>query len=62
LTFADEKPMDVAPHPDMVCRLSHGPPFPETVMSWNFVARTSEEITQARTDWQAHRRFGDVKA
>ncbi len=40
-----------------------GPPFPETVlMWWNFVARTPEEIAQARTDWEEHRRFGDVTA
>jgi redox-sensitive bicupin YhaK (pirin superfamily) len=40
-----------------------GPPFPETIlMWWNFVARTPEEIAQARSDWEAHRRFGEVKA
>jgi quercetin 2,3-dioxygenase len=40
-----------------------GPPFPETIlMWWNFVARTPEEIAQAREDWEAHRRFGDVTA
>jgi hypothetical protein len=40
-----------------------GPPFPETIlMWWNFVARTPEEIRQARDDWQAHLRFGDVPA
>lgn len=40
-----------------------GPPFGETVlMWWNFVARTPEEIAQARADWEAHRRFGDVRA
>jgi redox-sensitive bicupin YhaK (pirin superfamily) len=40
-----------------------GPPFPETVlMWWNFVARTPEEIAQARSDWEAHRRFGEVTA
>ncbi len=38
-----------------------GPPFPEEIlMWWNFVARTPEEIRQAREDWEAHRRFGDV--
>ena len=41
-----------------------GPPFPETIlMWWNFVARTPEEIAQARADWEplpndASRRFG----
>jgi redox-sensitive bicupin YhaK (pirin superfamily) len=40
-----------------------GPPFPETIlMWWNFVARTPEEITQARTDWESRRRFGEVTA
>jgi redox-sensitive bicupin YhaK (pirin superfamily) len=38
-----------------------GPPFPETIlMWWNFVARTPQEIADARADWEAHRRFGDV--
>ena len=38
-----------------------GPPFPETIlMWWNFVARTPREIADARTDWEEHRRFGDV--
>lgn len=40
-----------------------GAPFGETVlMWWNFVARTAEEIREAREDWQARRRFGDVEA
>ncbi len=40
-----------------------GAPFPETIlMWWNFVARTPEEIADARADWEAHRRFGDVRA
>ena len=40
-----------------------GPPFPETIlMWWNFVARTPDEIERARTDWEEHRRFGDVPA
>lgn len=40
-----------------------GLPFEETIlMWWNFVARTPEEIRQARDDWEAHRRFGDVPA
>jgi redox-sensitive bicupin YhaK (pirin superfamily) len=38
-----------------------GTPFTEDLlMWWNFVARTHEEIVQARTDWQAGRRFGVV--
>jgi redox-sensitive bicupin YhaK (pirin superfamily) len=40
-----------------------GPPFPETIlMWWNFVARTEEEIAQARADWEAGQRFGNVTA
>jgi redox-sensitive bicupin YhaK (pirin superfamily) len=40
-----------------------GPPFPETIlMWWNFVARTPEEIAEARADWEERRRFGDVAA
>lgn len=39
-----------------------GLPFPEKIlMWWNFVARTHEEIRQASDDWEAHRRFGEVK-
>ena len=47
------------------CRvlLLGGPPFPERIlMWWNFVARTPEEIADARSDWQSHQRFGEVKA
>ena len=47
------------------CRilLIGGLPFSETIlMWWNFVARTPEEIEQARSDWQSHQRFGEVKA
>jgi len=40
-----------------------GPPFSETIlMWWNFVARTPEEVAQARADWQAGNRFGAVRA
>lgn len=40
-----------------------GPPFPEPIlMWWNFVARTPDEIREARSDWEAHRRFGEVPA
>ncbi len=44
-------------------RLTHlgGPPFGETIlMWWNFVARTAEKIAEAREDWMAGRRFGEV--
>ena len=38
-----------------------GVPFAEPIlMWWNFVARTPDEIRDARADWEAHRRFGDV--
>jgi redox-sensitive bicupin YhaK (pirin superfamily) len=38
-----------------------GPPFAETIlMWWNFVARTPQEIADARADWEERRRFGDV--
>jgi redox-sensitive bicupin YhaK (pirin superfamily) len=40
-----------------------GAPFGEAIMIWwNFVARTAEEISEARDDWQAGRRFGEVSA
>ena len=40
-----------------------GLPFHETIlMWWNFVARTSQEIAEARSDWQSHQRFGEVTA
>lgn len=39
-----------------------GAPFGEAVlMWWNFVARSSREIEAARDDWEAGRRFGDVR-
>jgi hypothetical protein len=31
-------------------------------MWWNFVARTRQEIEEAREDWEQRRRFGEVKA
>lgn len=38
-----------------------GVPFPETIlMWWNFVARTPDEIREARDAWEANERFGDV--
>jgi redox-sensitive bicupin YhaK (pirin superfamily) len=40
-----------------------GAPFGESVlMWWNFVARRSDEIVAARDDWEAGRRFGEVRA
>ncbi|MFJ4623326.1 pirin family protein [Streptomyces sp. NPDC088812] len=42
-----------------------GPPFEEEiVMWWNFIARSTEEIAQARQDWMAELggpRFGEVQ-
>ncbi len=39
-----------------------GVPFPEKIlMWWNFVARTPDEIRQARSDWEAERFFGEVE-
>lgn len=38
-----------------------GEPFDEKIiMWWNFIGRTSEEIVQARSDWNAGQRFGTV--
>jgi hypothetical protein len=40
-----------------------GAPFGESVlMWWNFVARTNDELAAARDDWEAGRRFGEVRA
>jgi len=40
-----------------------GAPFEEPIlMWWNFVARTTDEIVAARDDWEAGRRFGEVRA
>jgi len=39
-----------------------GEPFGEEVLLWwNFVARTRVEIEAARSDWEAGRRFGEVR-
>jgi redox-sensitive bicupin YhaK (pirin superfamily) len=40
-----------------------GAPFGESIlMWWNFVARTTDEVAAARDDWEAGRRFGEVRA
>jgi redox-sensitive bicupin YhaK (pirin superfamily) len=40
-----------------------GKPFSESIlMWWNFVARSPEEIIQARTNWELGEGFGEVKA
>lgn len=47
---------------DSALMLLGGEPFEEKlVMWWNFVGRSSEEIAQARTDWEAGRGFGTVE-
>jgi hypothetical protein len=39
-----------------------GEPFEEEVLLWwNFVGRTREEMEQATSDWNAGKRFGEVK-
>ncbi|MGW4361345.1 pirin family protein [Streptomyces californicus] len=39
-----------------------GEPFEEElVMFWNFIARSGEEIAQARKDWEEGSRFGEVR-
>jgi redox-sensitive bicupin YhaK (pirin superfamily) len=39
-----------------------GAPLGESLlMWWNFVARTTDEIVAAREDWEAGRRFGEVR-
>jgi quercetin 2,3-dioxygenase len=39
-----------------------GAPFPEKIlMWWNFVARTPQEIADARRDWEERQRFGEVR-
>ncbi len=56
----DELPLRAAGEARLL--LIGGAPFGETVlMWWNFVARTTEELAAAREDWQARRRFGEVR-
>ncbi|MFE2108885.1 pirin-like C-terminal cupin domain-containing protein, partial [Kitasatospora sp. NPDC059463] len=46
---------------DATFLLLGGEPFPEKlVMWWNFIARTGDEILQARADWETGTRFGQV--
>ncbi|MBW6467253.1 MAG: pirin family protein [Brevefilum sp.] len=53
--------LDITSHTGCKLLLIGGVPFPEKIlMWWNFVARTPEEIRQARDDWEAQRRFGAV--
>ncbi|MDX1431263.1 MAG: pirin-like C-terminal cupin domain-containing protein, partial [Gammaproteobacteria bacterium] len=40
-----------------------GAPFGEEILLWwNFVARTPEEIAEAREQWQQRKHFGEVTA
>ena len=56
----DELPLRAAGRARLL--LVGGAPFGETVlMWWNFVGRTTDELLAAREDWQARRRFGDVR-
>ena len=56
----DELPLRAAGRARLL--LIGGAPFPETIlMWWNFVGRTTDELVAAREDWQARRRFGDVR-
>ncbi|GAA1237368.1 pirin family protein [Kitasatospora nipponensis] len=48
-------------HTDASLLLLGGEPFEERiVMWWNFIARTDEDIRQAREDWMSGTRFGEV--
>jgi redox-sensitive bicupin YhaK (pirin superfamily) len=59
----DRGDLDVGSRGGARVLLIGGPPFPETIlMWWNFVARTPEELAQARADWESRQRFGDVPA
>jgi quercetin 2,3-dioxygenase len=61
-TGRDELCLRVEPGRRPRALLLGGAPLGESVlMWWNFVARTSEEIVAAREDWQAGRRFGEVR-
>ena len=61
-TGRDEICLAVEPGRRPRALLLGGAPLGESVlMWWNFVARTAEEIVSAREDWQAGRRFGEVR-
>ena len=54
--------LELSSQPGARLLLIGGPPFPEKIlMWWNFVARTTEEIADARAAWEKKERFGDVK-
>ena len=61
-TGRDEVCLRVEPGRRPRALLLGGVPLGESVlMWWNFVARTADEIVAAREDWQAGRRFGEVR-
>jgi quercetin 2,3-dioxygenase len=61
-TGRDEVCLRVEPGRRPRALLLGGVPLGETVlMWWNFVARRADEIVAAREDWQAGRRFGEVR-
>ncbi|MFD0346677.1 pirin family protein [Kitasatospora aburaviensis] len=57
----DRRELPVLARTDAAVLLLGGQPFEEhLVMWWNFIGRTGEEISQARADWMAGARFGEV--
>ena len=53
--------LEINSHTGCKLLLIGGQPFPNKIlMWWNFVARTPEEIRQAKSDWDTHQRFGEV--
>lgn len=60
---ANRHQLDLAGSRDSRLLLIGGRPFSEQIlMWWNFVARTPEEMAQARQEWVHHERFGEVRA
>jgi redox-sensitive bicupin YhaK (pirin superfamily) len=57
----DQAVLRGGPEPSRVLLLGGAPLREPILMWWNFVARTAEEIAAAREDWQAGRRFGEVR-
>jgi quercetin 2,3-dioxygenase len=59
----DRSELDVGSRAGARLLLIGGQPFTEAIlMWWNFVARTPEEIVEARTAWEERQGFGEVKA
>lgn len=56
--------LEFVAHKPSIILLFGGEPFKEpTLMWWNFVARTKEEIAEAYSQWQSHsERFGKVNS